>query len=133
MIFINDLPSTIKESFNGLFCDDTIIAKEITNTSDSLDLQNDLNNVLEWTKIWGMRFNVEKCHHMTITNKRRPISSQYCLDNEIIAQKSNINYLGVIIDNKLSFKQHINTKCKKATTVLNVLRRNLHFAPRSLK
>ena len=26
LIFINDLPSTIKESFNGLFCDDTLIA-----------------------------------------------------------------------------------------------------------
>ena len=23
LIFINDLPSTIKESFNGLFCEDT--------------------------------------------------------------------------------------------------------------
>ena len=44
-----------------------------------------------------------------------------------------IKYLGVTIDNKLTFKQHIQEKCKKATTVLNMLRRNLHFAPKSVK
>ena len=29
LIFINDLPATIKNSFTGIFCDDTLIAKEI--------------------------------------------------------------------------------------------------------
>ena len=80
-----------------------------------------------------MTSNIEKCHHMTITNKRKTISSQYYLGNDLIAETEMINYLGVIIDNKLSFKQHIQVKCKKATTVLNMLRRNLHFAPMSVK
>ena len=44
-----------------------------------------------------------------------------------------IKYLGVIIDNKLTFKQHIQEKTKKATTVLNMFRRNLYFAPKAVK
>ena len=44
-----------------------------------------------------------------------------------------IKYLGGSIDHKLTFKQHIQEKSKKATTVLNMLRRNLHFAPMSVK
>lgn len=44
-----------------------------------------------------------------------------------------IKYLGVTIDNKISFKEHIEEKSKKATTVLNMLRRNLFFAPKSVK
>ena len=62
LIFINDLPASVKESFNGLFCDDTIIAKEIIQQNDSNELQNDLNSVLEWPNMWDMKFNVEKCN-----------------------------------------------------------------------
>ena len=47
--------------------------------------------------------------------------------------KQLIKYLGVTIDSKLSFKQHILEKCKRATTVLNMLKRNLYFAPKSVK
>ena len=46
LIFINDLPNSVTESFTGVFCDDTLLAKEIKNQSDALDLQNDLNNEL---------------------------------------------------------------------------------------
>ena len=31
------------------------------------------------------------------------------------------------------FKEHIHEICKKAQTVLNMIRRNLHFAPRKVK
>ena len=51
----------------------------------------------------------------------------------MLKKENKIKYLGVTIDNKLSFKQHIEDKSKKATTVLNMLRRNLHFAPMSVK
>ena len=36
-------------------------------------------------------------------------------------------------NHKLTFAQHIKQKCKNATTVLNLLKRNLHFAPKSVK
>ena len=44
-----------------------------------------------------------------------------------------IKYLGISIDSKLNFIQHTQDKCKKATTVLNMLKRNLYFAPKSVK
>lgn len=49
LIFINDLPETVIDSFTGVFCDDTLIAKEIDQKSDAFELQNDLNNIIEWT------------------------------------------------------------------------------------
>ena len=48
------------------------------------------------------------------------------METKKLAQKDIIKYLGVSIDKKLNFNQHIKEKCKKATTVLNMLRRNLH-------
>ena len=99
LIFINDLPDSVKESFNGLFCDDTIIAKEIIQQNDSNELQNDLNSVLEWSNMWGMKFNVEKCNQITISNKRKPTLTKYYLGNEALSKKEMIKYLGVLIDN----------------------------------
>ena len=55
------------------------------------------------------------------------------LSGKDLDEKESIKYLGVWIDNKLSFKKHIEEKVKKSKTVLNMLRRNLLFAPKSVK
>ena len=91
------------------------------------------NNVVEWSKIWGMNFNITKCVQMTVTNKRNIVSHNYYLNNTILEKKDMIKYLSITIDNKLTFNQHIYDKTKKATTVLNMLKRNLFFAPKSVK
>mgnify|MGYP003314183072 CR=1 FL=1 len=70
---------------------------------------------------------------MTVSNKRKDIDTKYFIQNMELTKVNSIKYLGVIIDSKLNFKEHIVTKTKKATTVLNMLRRNLHFAPKSVK
>ena len=133
LIFINDLPSSVTSSFTGVFCDDTLLAKEILSQNDAIDLQNDLDKVHEWTKIWGMSFNVVKCVQMTVSNKIKNLSTKYFLENKELYKNDVIKYLGIFIDKKLTFKQHIEEKSKRATTVLNMLRRNLHFAPKSVK
>ena len=77
LIFINDLPESVKKSFTGLFCDDTLIAKEIHNNNDTAELQKDLEKVEEWANIWGMQFNTLKSEVMTITNVKKPIEATY--------------------------------------------------------
>ena len=42
-------------------------------------------------------------------------------------------YLGVILDNKISFNSHIDAICKKATNLLNLCRRNLHMCSANIK
>ena len=66
------------------------------------------------------------------TNKTSS-KKQYFLGKEKLISEDYVKYLGVTIDKKLTFGQHIKEKCKNATTVLNMLRRNLYFAPRSVK
>ena len=127
------MPESVIDSFTGVFCDDTLIAKEIDQKSDAEDLQNDLNNIYEWTKLWGMNFNTDKCVFMTVTNKRNILLNSYHINNVALKKKENIKYLGVNIDRKLSFKQHTQEKSNRASTVLNMLKRNLYFAPKSVK
>ena len=137
LIFINDLPESVTESFTGLFCDDTLLAKEICNENDTAVLQHDLDKVVEWTNQWGMKFNALKCVVMSVSNKRNVLKNNYhfntMLPVQCLQRQNHIKYLGTYIDNKLTFKKHIEEKCKSATRILNLLRRNLYFAPRSVK
>ena len=80
-----------------------------------------------------MKFNILKCEAMSVSNKRNKIIENYKLYGKDIKRKEKVKYLGVIIDNKLRFKEHIEEKSKKAQTVLNMIRRNLYFAPKSVK
>lgn len=137
LLFINDLPQSITESFSGLFCDDTLVAKDIKSEEDCILLQNDIDKVNEWTNLWGMSFNTVKCVVMSVTNKRKPLVNNYHFNNmfpvQCLTRKDEIKYLGVTIDNKITFKRHIEEKCINATKILNLLRRNLYGAPKSVK
>ena len=92
LIFINDLPESILNSFTGIFCDDTLIAREIKTKTDCIDLQNVLNRVFEWTKLRGMKFNTEKCVQMTVSNKRKSLLNKYYLNNVPLAEKTSLGY-----------------------------------------
>ena len=80
-----------------------------------------------------MQFNTLKCEVMTVTNKRKPIHSDYWLYGVQLKCKYSIKYLGLTIDSKLNFNEHINDKSTKASKVLNMIRRNLYFAPAKVK
>jgi anthranilate/para-aminobenzoate synthase component II len=43
-----------------LFADDCILYRQIYNHEDSITLQQDLDNLAAWEKMWGMQFHPEK-------------------------------------------------------------------------
>ena len=45
----------------------------------------------------------------------------------------NRHYLGILLDNKLSWTPHMNSLCSKVNRLLGVLRRILHHCPSDLK
>ena len=42
-------------------------------------------------------------------------------------------YLGIILDSKLTFNEHVDSICSKATRILNLCRRNLSMCPQATK
>ena len=63
LIYINDLEEGI-ENWILKSAHDTKIFSKIRNTEDSVRLQKDLNQLLQWSREWQMRFNVKKCKVM---------------------------------------------------------------------
>ena len=68
LLYINDINKHISSKCK-LYADDTTLYRNINNTNDSLILQNDLNEILNWSKMWLMEFNTDKCFVMHISKK----------------------------------------------------------------
>ena len=68
-----------------MFADDTKIYRQITSRSDALKLQSDINSLEEWSKIWQLHFNHDKCHVLTMGKfENIQHAHQYIVyDNEI--------------------------------------------------
>ena len=65
VVYINDiLENVTSEGF--LFADDTKLFHAIISKNDALHLQSDIDILTRWAEKWGMEFNREKCHVLTL-------------------------------------------------------------------
>ena len=71
VLFINDLPQVV-ESRVALFADDTKVFREIQSDEDREKLQQDIGELLIWSKKWQLPFNESKCKvmHYGKTNRK---------------------------------------------------------------
>ena len=71
LLFLNDLPNSISKSFCNLFADDSVFyAQAPTINSAQANLQNDINNVVEWFN--NNRFNTCKCVEIILYGGKHP-------------------------------------------------------------
>jgi len=124
LLYINDLSKNITSTIR-LYADDTVVYRIIHSTDDIQKLQEDLNTLYQWTKDWFMLFNISKCEHLAISNKRLPLSSEYKIDDIVINKVASAKYLGVTITQNLSWKEHITKISNKANSTRGFLQRNL--------
>ena len=69
LVYVNDLPSQVPHSDLYLFADDTKCLKPISRPQDSLQLQQDLNNLSAWSADWKLSFNQLKCNLLSFQSK----------------------------------------------------------------
>ena len=80
-----------------------------------------------------MSFNPTRCEFLRITNKKTPLIHSYYITTSLIKEVTSIKYLGVRIDNKLTWNDHIQYITHKATQVNGFLYRNLRQCPPHIK
>ena len=124
LCYVNDLPRSIKSKVR-MYADDTLLYNVINKIDDCIQLQHDLLTLEEWANVWQMQFNPAKCEFLVVTNKKNTPSFTYYINEIPIKAVPHAKYLGVTIDSRLSWKEHIKITTHKANTALAFLRRNL--------
>lgn len=139
LLYINDLPSSIKHTVVDIFADDTTIST----SNSSLDvvihsLKTDIENISKWCDSNKMHINLSKTKVMYLSSK----SKINTISNNLVplhfkgreltcctAEK----LLGVTVDNTLTWSNHIELTLKKCSSLLYLLSRIKCFLPIPLR
>jgi hypothetical protein len=105
------------------FADDLLIAVRAENVQEAENYANIEIGKINWAKDNKITFNNQKSKVMVVTGrKRRGKTEVYIyLNNKPLEQINSIKYLGITIDSKLNFREHIISTSKKCTTLIHTL------------
>jgi ribonucleases P/MRP protein subunit RPP40 len=127
IIYINDIDDMVEEIIEILrkFADDTKLAKMIKNSSDRNRLQECLDKLCEWGRLWSMEFNTKKCKVLHF-GRQNP-KYEYSMNGEILACVENERDIGIKITSNLKPSEHCQEAVGKARSVLGQISRCFHY------
>ena len=133
-MYINDLPDGLKSNVK-LFADDTSLFSVVKNKEESAsDLTNDLHMISKWVYNWKMSFNPDPgkpAQEVLFSRKNSNITHPIIHFNNVQVQRANQQrHLGIILDEKLNFKSHIDKVLTKASKAIAVIKRLRNSLPR---
>ena len=132
LIYINDLPNELKSNAK-LFANDTSLFTVVNDKNDSANILNNyLQSISTWTYNWKMLFNPgssKRAQEVLFSRKKKiQVHPVVSLNNVQVERVSSQKYLGILLNEKLNFKQHIDiaiSKVNKGISVIKKLRHNL--------
>ena len=132
LLYINDLPEVSKLANFVFFADDANI---IITADNYIELSEKVNTVLtlvqSWVKNNGLKLNIAKTKYMIFTNKTKQ-EITISLDGQRITESSCERFLGVMIDSRLTWSQHINLLATKISRNAGILYKLKNFVPDSV-
>ena len=124
-IYINDIFFFVNESDLTNYADDnTPYAIEYRVNAIITSLENKTGTLMKWFNNNYFKMNANKCQ-LLITNHENDVSVN--IDGQKIECSKSVKLLGVCIDNKLDFNEHVSNICKKVSKKLHALRRVSHL------
>ena len=127
LLYINDLPNVSKLLSTIMFADDTNMFLE---HHDIKYLESVINieivKIVEWLNVNKLSLNVKKTHAILFT-KHRNICSEPMLNvyigKDIVQTVTKTTFLGVVIDYKLTWKEHIHKLCNKISKGIGLIKK----------
>ena len=136
LIYVTNISDHIS-NFTSLFADDTKLFSHILDDHSTTSLQEDIDKLNFWAENMQMSFNLSKCHvmHLGSNNSKhqysmyksshtysKPAGTAYKLTFYDLTDVTEETDLGICIDDKLSFSNHITVKLSKANKMLHVIK-----------
>ena len=131
LLYVNDMPNAVPGSDIRLFADDTNIFFHASNMTDlQVNTDSALKNLSDWFLANKMSFNKDKTSYMFFNFKKKSCSDDIgiSMDDVKLLRESSYKYLGVIIDDQLTWNQHIDhiiSKIKRFIGIFFRLRNKL--------
>ena len=90
--------------------------------TDIATLEQDINNLCQWSVGWQIVFNVKKCKVLHLGHN---VHHTYCMNGEVLQSVTKETDLGVIISNDLKLSKQCVSLVKKANMTLGMIKRHI--------
>ena len=124
LIYINDLPLSTKKMNTVLFADDTTL---FSTNSDIFSLRNNISDDLQLVQEWlisnCLTLNILKTYFIIFTTREVPNNLQITIGQTTLERKCAGKFLGVTLDERLTFKEHIANITAKVSKIVGLLYR----------
>ena len=138
---MNDLPAAVPDISITMYADDTEIGRSFTSVTEiKQHLMPAFCKIYEWLKCNKLSLNTVKTEFMVFgTNNRlnqldkSPVTTPYtlCFYNFEIKRVKHTKYLGLIVDDTLTWEKHIEYISTKINRNMGILKRTQNFLPKS--
>ena len=135
LVFINDIHTSITFSSIILFADDTTILHSHRNLRFlKWCIEEDLKNLMDWFKANQLTMNLDKTEFVLFSkNKSQTEKIELDLDGIRLQNSTHIKFLGLWIDNKLTWKKHLGVLLIKLKQNTNLLKLGNKFLTKATK
>ena len=121
LIYINDLPMATKRMNSILFADDTTLFTQNTVLNNLIkEMKDDLKLVSEWLIANSLTLNIGKTYFVIFSTREIPNDIQIEVGNQTIERHSSGKFLGVILDEKLTFGEHLSLVTSKISKIVGL-------------
>ena len=140
LIYINDLPSVTNLNIIQ-YADDTCFLIPYSYTTIDEDvlaqtrmINNELHTIHSWLKANKLSLNIgkTKCMIFHFKQKKILINPNIKIDNKELSFVDQYKFLGLKIDNCLSWNDHINYIANKMSKINGILSKTKHFLPKHI-
>ena len=120
--YINALPRSVDRLSSILFADDSTLHFSNQNIYCLYDSQTaDLIPVKNWLLTNKLTLNERKTYFIIVSLLKVPDNIRIAIGNHSLGQKSSGKFLGVMMDNKLTFCEHVNMTVNKIVKVRGII------------
>ena len=123
-LYINDLFLYIKKATLHNYADDNTLTAFSNSTPNLVKiLEQESNVAIDWHERNQMIENLDKFHAFLVTKGRDDTVWEKLIQGKQIQSEIAVRLLGVIVDHRLTFDDHISNLSRKAVAQLNALKR----------
>ena len=130
LIYINDIENCSNIFSFILYADDTnaLYSNSSLNTLVNI-IQKEMNKIVEWLNANKLSINTSKTKFIIFKSKNKFLPQQitFELNDHIIKQASYVKFLGVIIDQDFTWKNHISLVLKNIIKFTGLIAKLRHF------
>ena len=135
VLFIDNMQNCVSSGTKiALYADDIKIWRHIDSPNDHCILQNDINELYQWSVKNKMRFHTKKCKVLSINHFNKNLFSElpfylypYHINDILLDYCDEEMNLRIVMTKRFNFNNHRSEILSKAVTKFNLHRRTCHF------